>query len=100
MRFLLLTLLFAGVACSKAINVNRYPTPAALYQEGLARFEAKKWDDAITAFERLTFDLPSRDPLLPLAHWYLGQARLKNVERLLAAQSFIRIAESYARRRT
>jgi outer membrane assembly lipoprotein YfiO len=95
MRSLLLALLLLGAACSKAINLRQYPTSVALYQEGVKRFEAKRYNDAITAFERLTFDLPARDPLLALSHWYLGQARLKNVERLLAAQSFIRIVEQF-----
>lgn len=95
MRSLLLSLLLLGAACSKAINVRQYPTSIALYQEGVKRFEAKRWNDAIAAFERLSFDLPSRDPLLALSHWYLGQARLKNAERLLAAQSFIRIVEQF-----
>src|SRR5690606_12187105 len=39
--------------------------------------------------------LPTRDSLLPPSHWYLGKARLGNDERLLAAQSFIRLAESF-----
>lgn len=84
--------LFAS-ACGRPLDVTQYPTPLALYDAGMAKFRDRKWADAIVAFERLTLDLAARDPLLPLAHWHLGLARLGNDERLLAAQSFTRLAE-------
>jgi outer membrane assembly lipoprotein YfiO len=83
-----------GVACFGTFNVRDYTTSTALYEAGMVKYRKKKWSDAANAFERLTLDLPTRDSLLPLAHWYLGQARLKNNERLLAAQSFIRLSET------
>lgn len=93
---LVLLLAFAAtLGCFRSFNVRKYPTSAALYRAGLAQYERGKYGNAITAFERLTFDLPTRDTLLPLAHWWLGQARRKNDERLLAAQSFSRIAEQF-----
>lgn len=95
-RVLVVLLLVAGVAaCQRALNVRSYPTPESLYAAGLAAYEQGKVADAITAFEKLTFDLPTRDTLLTRAHWYLGQARRKNAERLLAAQSFLRLAEQH-----
>lgn len=94
-RLSLLLLLVAAAACSRAINVRAYSTSVDLYKAGLERFQRERWTDAITAFEKLTFDLPSRDTLLPLAHWYLGHARRKNEERVLAAQSFARVAELF-----
>ncbi len=95
MRVLLLALLVVVGACSQAINVRSYSTSASLYEAGLERYNKEKWTDAIAAFEKLTFDLPTRDSLLPRAHWYLGQARRKNEERVLAAQSFMRLAELF-----
>lgn len=50
----------------------------------------------MTAFERLTLDLPARDTLLPLAHYYLAQAHVGRREYLLAAQAFNRLSESFA----
>jgi outer membrane assembly lipoprotein YfiO len=91
---LLLVVLVSG-ACLRGFNVRRYPTSASLYAAGMERYEKKKYSDAVLAFERLTFDLPTRDTLLPLAHWYLGQARRHNAERLLAAQAFNRLAEQF-----
>jgi outer membrane protein assembly factor BamD len=95
MRSLLLVTLFVVGACSTAINVRSYSTSISLYEAGLERYNREKWTDAIAAFEKLTFDLPTRDTLLPRAHWYLGQARRRNQERVLAAQSFMRLAELF-----
>lgn len=84
----------AATGCFASFNVRDYPTSAALYAAGTAKYRAKKWSDAATAFERLTLDLPTRDTLLPLAHWYLANARLQRDERLLAAQAFVRLTET------
>lgn len=93
---LVLVLLFvATTACFRTFNVRNFPSSVALYRAGMAEYERGKYSNAITAFERLTFDLPTRDTLLPRAHWWLGQARRKNDERLLAAQSFSRVAEQF-----
>lgn len=94
-RLLILASLLLGAACFQTFNVQRFSSSGALFQAGMERFEKEKWTDAIEAFEKLTFDLPARDTLLPLAHWYLGLARRENEERVLAAQSFIRLAEQF-----
>ena len=95
LSFLALALVFQGTACFRALNPLDFPTSTALFEAGLRAYEREKWGNAINAFERLTLDLPTRDSLLPPSHWYLGKARLGNDERLLAAQSFIRLAESF-----
>lgn len=94
-RLALLLIVIGLTGCFRGFNVRDYPTSVSLYQAALARFEGKRYADAATAFERLTLDLPSRDSLLPRAHWYLGLARLERDERLLAAQSFIRLSEDF-----
>lgn len=91
----LLLAFLATTACFRTFNVRNYPSSVALYQAGMAQYERGKYSNAILAFERLTFDLPTRDTLLPRAHWWLGQSRRLNDERLLAAQSFTRIAEQF-----
>lgn len=91
----LVVLLVTSVGCFRPFNVRDYPTSVALFQAGMAKFEAGKWGDAASAFERLTLDLPARDTLLPKAQWYLGLARLKRTERLLAAQAFIKLSETF-----
>lgn len=94
MRLLLLAVLLLG-ACAPGFNVRRFSTSTALYEAGLQKYNEKRWEDAIRAFEKLTFDLSTRDTLLAQAHWYLGHARRKNDERILSAQSFMRISELF-----
>lgn len=97
LRFGLAALSVAALAaCSAGFKLSRYPTNESLYSAALAEFNKKKWDHAVTAFEKLTFDLPARDSLLPLAHWYLAKAHAGRKEHLLAAQAYNRLAESFA----
>lgn len=95
LRLSALAFLAVLAACSAGFNLARYQTNDALYSAALAEFEQRNWDNAIAAFERLTLQLPARDTLLPRAHWYLGQAHLRRDEQLLAAQSFVRLVESF-----
>ena len=62
----------------------------------MREYNRHKWENAVNAFEKLTLDLPARDTLLPLAHFYLAQSHIGRKEYLLAAQSFNRLAESFA----
>ncbi len=61
----------------------------------MEEFSRKRWDNAVTGFERLTLDLGSRDTLLSRAHWYLARTHDAKKEYLLAAQSYTRLAESF-----
>ena len=82
-------------ACRGGFRLSRYPTSESLYTAALREFEQKRWGNAITAFEKLTNDLPARDSLLPRSYWYLAQAHGRQREHLLAAQSFSRLFESF-----
>lgn len=95
LRTLTVLALLVLSACSQSLNVRRYSTSGALYEAGMTRYQDEDWVNAITAFEKLTFDLPTRDTLLSRAQWYLGHARRENNERILAAQSFMRLAELF-----
>ena len=86
----------AAAGCSRGFRVNRFRTNEALYVAGLAELQKRKWDNAVLAFEKLTFDLPARDTLLPSAQWYLAKAHAGRGEHLLAAQAYNRMAESFA----
>lgn len=87
---------FAVAACSRGFKLGRYSTNESLFAAALDQFNKKKWDNAVTGFEKLTFDLPARDSLLPLAHWYLAKAHGGRQEHLLSAQAYNRLAESFA----
>ncbi len=81
-------------ACA-SFRPARIPVGAPLYEASLAQFERGKWGNAIQGFERLTLELPMRDSLLPRSHYYLGRARGRSGDHLLAAQSFTRLVTTF-----
>ena len=83
------------VACAPGFQVRKYHTNPDLYEATLREYGRKKWDNAITGFERLTTDLTARDTLLSRAHWYLASAHENKGEHLLAATGFLRVAELF-----
>ena len=94
-RTLALTLLVIVAACHPQFEVAKFPTNEALYRAAMVEYSHGRWDNAVTAFEKLTTDLPARDTLLPRAHWYLAQSHQKRQEWVLAATSFSRLVESF-----
>ncbi|MEP7066128.1 MAG: outer membrane protein assembly factor BamD [Gemmatimonadota bacterium] len=73
----------------------KFPSHQALYDASASELKKHKWDHAIAGFEKLTTDLPARDPLLPTAYYYLGEAHMGKHEYILAAQSYSRVAENF-----
>lgn len=95
-RLLATVLSLAGLAaCGPSFRVRSYPTPDALFGASLIEFQKKRWDNAVEGFEKVTLDLGSRDPLLPVAYLYLGRSYDKRLEFLVAANTFARIIESF-----
>lgn len=66
-----------------------------LFQASSTELQQRHWDNAIRGFERLTIELPARDPMLPRAIYHLAEAHAGKKEHLLAAQQFVRVAESF-----
>jgi outer membrane protein assembly factor BamD len=99
-RFLPTAILLAAAltlpACRPAFTLKKFPTSEKLYTASLERLQKKKYDDAVTGFEKLTLDLPASDTLLSRAHWYLAKAHAGRSEYLLAAQEYTKLAESFA----
>jgi outer membrane protein assembly factor BamD len=85
----------AGVACRPEFQLKNLTTNEALYSASLSEYKHKRWDNAVSGFEKLTTDLPARDTLLPLSYWYLASAHQRMGENLLAAQSYGRLVESF-----
>jgi outer membrane protein assembly factor BamD len=92
---LLALLLAAPLACKPPFDPKIYPNADKLYQAAMAEYKAGRWDNAIKAFEKLTLDLPARDPRLPLAFYYLAQSQEKNGENLLAAGTYNRLIDAF-----
>ena len=94
-RVLFVAMLFAVAACHPDFKVAKYTTNETLYRAAMDEFQHGRWENAVTAFEKLTTDLPARDTLLPRAHWYLAQAHQHRDEWVLAGASFTRLVESF-----
>jgi outer membrane assembly lipoprotein YfiO len=94
-RALLVALLLAAAACHPDFQITQYPTNEALYRAATTEFAAKRWDNAVAAFEKLTTDLPARDTLLPRAYWFLARAHEEHNEHILAATTYSRLVESF-----
>ncbi len=94
-RALLVALLLAVAACHPDFELTRYPNNEALYRAAMQEMAAGRWDNAVTALEKLTTDLPARDTLLPRAHWYLAKTHDSRGEFVLAATSYTRLVESF-----
>ena len=94
-RALLVALLLAAAACHPDFQISQYPTNDKLYQAAAVEYAARRWDNAVTAFEKLTTDLPARDTLLPRAFWYLAKSHENREEHVLAATSYSRLVESF-----
>jgi outer membrane protein assembly factor BamD len=79
----------------KGFQPLKFASHQALYDASLGELKKHKWDHAIAGFEKLTTDLPARDPLLPEAYYHLGDAHMGKSEYILAAQSYSRVAENF-----
>src|SRR3970040_155218 len=88
--------LLALAGCMRTFNLRQFPNNEALYVAGTQQLQLKKWDYAVQIFEKLTLELPARDTLLPASHFHLAQAHSARGEHLLSAQSYSRLAESFA----
>ena len=82
-------------ACSQSFKLSRFRTNDTLYAAAMREYNARHWDNAIQAFERLTLDLPARDTLLPRAFWFLATAHARKGEHLLAAQGYSRLNQTF-----
>jgi outer membrane protein assembly factor BamD len=88
-------LLLAVAACHPEFKVATFSTNEALYRAATEEYNRGRWENAITAYEKLTTDLPARDTLLPRSHWFLARAHQERKEWVLAGASFTRLVESF-----
>jgi len=92
---LLALLLAAPLACKPPFDPKIYTSADKLYQAAMVEYKAGRYDNAAKAFEKLTLDLPARDPRLPLAFYYLAQSHSKQGEELLAAATYNRLIDAF-----
>ncbi|MDQ6689256.1 MAG: outer membrane protein assembly factor BamD [Gemmatimonadota bacterium] len=95
-RPLLLALLLAApLACKPPFDPKIYTNADKLYQAATAEYKAGRYDNAAKAFEKLTLDLPARDPRLPLSFYYLAQSQSREGSNLLAAATYNRLIDAF-----
>src|SRR5256885_1918236 len=92
---LLALMLVAPLACKPPFDPKIYTDPNKLFQVAMAEYKAHRYDNAAKAFEKLTLDLPARDPRLPLAFFYLAQSQKELGENLLAAGTYNRLIDAF-----
>lgn len=83
----------AAAACKPVFNAGAFGSTEELYRAAMVEYNARRWENASRAFERLTTELSPRDPRIALAYLYLARAQEKRGDDLLAAKSFSRIYE-------
>lgn len=89
---LIVFVLFAG-ACRPVFDAGGFGGTEQLYRAAMVEYNARRWENASRAFERLTTELSPRDPRIALAYLYLARSQEKRGDDLLAAKSFSRIYE-------
>jgi outer membrane protein assembly factor BamD len=82
-------------ACKPAFNAATYPDMVSLFNAAMREYNARHYDNSAKAFERLTTELPARDPKVPIEFFYLAKSQEKSGDRLLAAKSYSRIYEQF-----
>ena len=82
-------------ACRSAFLPQKFSSNEALYVASQREYSAKRYENAVSGFERLTIELPARDTLFPRSLFFLAKSHVGRKEHLLAAQNFTRLAESF-----
>ncbi len=85
----------AAAACGAGFNAAQYSSPDSLYEASLSRYHEGDCGDAIIGLQRLTFELPPRDPRLAEVRYYLAECQLDRGDRLEAARQFRRVADEF-----
>jgi len=85
--------MISGCASSNAARLAQLDADQ-LFNEGEAGLQARKWDDAIEAFERYTLTFPTH-PRNQEGRFLLGTAYMGKEEYITAANEFSRLADDF-----
>jgi outer membrane assembly lipoprotein YfiO len=85
--------LLLGVAACGRFNPQAFRDSEALYAASLRAFRHGTFDDAQAGFQKLTFDLTSRDSLFTSARFYLAEAYFGQRDYVTAAREFRRVSD-------
>ena len=83
-------------SCSNRLDPSQYPTPEALYDVSMAAFENGNCGNAEIGFQRLSYDLPVRDPRRAAVRYRLAECHFMGNRFLEAAREYRRVADEHA----
>jgi outer membrane assembly lipoprotein YfiO len=94
-RFALLALAVVTSACGPRFDAEQYPTPESLYDAAMVAFRSGDCGGALTAFQRLQFELSADDQRQAEVRYYLAECTLQQGQRLEAARQFRRVSDEF-----
>jgi outer membrane protein assembly factor BamD len=91
----LLLAALASSACGNNFHPEQYPTPDALFEASKAAYDRGDCGAALRGLTRVLFEFQPRDPRMAEARFLLGDCRLREGDRLQAAQELRRVADEF-----
>ncbi len=84
------------VGCGARFDPALYPSSEQLFEASLQEFQSGDCNSADIGFQRLAFELPSRDPKRAEVRFYLAECSFKRKDYLEATRNFRRVADEHA----
>jgi len=91
-RLVWMALLLGAAACAR-FNPQAFRDTESLYEASLRAFRRGAFDHAQAGFQKLTFDLTSRDSLFTQARFYLAETYFGQRDYVIAAREFRRVSD-------
>jgi len=91
-RLLWMAVLLGAAACAR-FNPQAFRDTESLYEASLRAFRRGAFDHAQAGFQKLTFDLTSRDSLFTQARFYLAETYFGQRDYVIAAREFRRVSD-------
>ncbi len=93
---LFVVLMLVSAACSGRFDPLQYPSPEALFEASLEKYNNGDCGSAEIGFQRLSFELPVRDPRRGEARFYLAECLHESKRYLEANREYRRVADQHA----
>ena len=91
-RLAWLAVLLGAAACAR-FNTQAFRDSESLYQASLRAFRRGAFGNAQAGFQKLTFDLTSRDSLFTQARFFLAETYFGQRDYVIAAREFRRVSD-------
>jgi outer membrane assembly lipoprotein YfiO len=88
-------LLALGLPGCRRFDPAGFAGPEPLFRATVREFRTGNFERALRGFQRLTFDLPARDTLLPYVRYYAAECHFGLRDYVTAAREFRRVADEH-----